>query len=259
VVLFIISWKLTLITVAGVAPIGVITALYSAKIRVLQFNIQKTKGELGDISEEALTNIRTVKAFSTEGTESLKHEAKNKEVHDLGVAMAKYQAAFSFFLMFFLNASMAGIIFYGSVLYEEGEITVGAISAFLLYMIQLLMGFMVFSFVFTNVVKVEGASKTIIDMMRWVPFVNSKGGDKINQEDLSGEIELQDVCFTYPSKKEISILSNVSIKVEKNKVIALVGQSGCGKSTIISLIERFYDPISGRILFNGKDIKDLDP
>jgi ATP-binding cassette subfamily B multidrug efflux pump len=161
--------------------------------------------------------------------------------------------------MFFLNASMAGIIFYGSVLYEEGEITVGAISAFLLYMIQLLMGFMVFSFVFTNVVKVEGASKTIIDMMRWVPFVNSKGGDKINEEDLSGEIELQDVCFTYPSKKEISILSNVNIKVEKNKVIALVGQSGCGKSTIISLIERFYDPISGKILFNGKDIKDLDP
>jgi ABC-type multidrug transport system fused ATPase/permease subunit len=78
---------------------------------------------------------------------------------------------------------------------------------------------------------------------------------------INGVIEIKDVEFNYPSKKDVQVLKGVSIQVDNNKkrVVALVGSSGCGKSSIISLIERFYDPNQGAVLFNGRDIRSLDP
>lgn len=77
-------------------------------------------------------------------------------------------------------------------------------------------------------------------------------------EGPAGEIELKDVKFTYPTKKEVPVLRGINIEVKANKVVALVGHSGCGKSSIIQLIERFYDPDDGKVLFSGADLKDLD-
>lgn len=77
-------------------------------------------------------------------------------------------------------------------------------------------------------------------------------------EGPSGEIQLENVKFTYPSKEDVPVLKGISINVKANNVIALVGHSGCGKSSIIQLIERFYDPADGKVLFSGTDLKDLD-
>ena len=71
-------------------------------------------------------------------------------------------------------------------------------------------------------------------------------------------INLENVKFCYPSKPDVAVLKGVSIDVKKNQIVALVGQSGCGKSSIVSLIERFYDPVEGKVLFSKQDIKDLD-
>ena len=137
--------------------------------------------------------------------------------------------------------------------------TIGNISSFLLYMIMLIFDFALLSMVFGNVMKTIGASEKIIQIMKYIPTVNSKGGIKIPEQDVVGEIELKNVSFTYPTKKEVEVCKNISLKIERNKVVALVGQSGCGKSSIISLIERFYDPAQGEVLFSGVNIKDLDP
>jgi len=90
--------------------------------------------------------------------------------------------------------------------------------------------------------------------------VNQKGGEKIEGE-INGRIELRNVKFSYPGKADVQVLKGVSLSVDndKNRVIALCGTSGCGKSSIISLIERFYDPSEGEVLFNGRNIKELDP
>ena len=126
-------------------------------------------------------------------------------------------------------------------------------------MIMLIFDFALLSMVFGNVMKTIGASEKIIQIMKYIPTVNSKGGIKIPEHDVVGEIELKNVSFTYPTKKEVEVCKNISLKIERNKVVALVGQSGCGKSSIISLIERFYDPAQGEVLFSGVNIKDLDP
>lgn len=97
--------------------------------------------------------------------------------------------------------------------------------------------------------------------MKYEPKINTTGGIKIDDEKVNGSIELRNVVFNYPSKPTVAVLRGVSLSVdnEKNRVVALCGTSGCGKSSIVSMIERFYDPQEGEILFNGVNIKELDP
>jgi len=94
----------------------------------------------------------------------------------------------------------------------------------------------------TSVAKMSGASSRIITMMQKVPGVNTRGGIVIPEEEIVSEIELKNLYFSYPTKKDVVVATNVNLKVEKNKVLALVGSSGCGKSSLIALISRFYDP-----------------
>ena len=200
-----------------------------------------------------------MKAFSCERGEGEKFEAKNDEIFKVGKKVAIWNGGFYFIINFGMNTANAAIIYYGAVLHNDGELSIGDISAFLLYMIQLIMNFAIISIVFGNVFKVIGASEKIVLMMKWIPFINPRGGKTIPEEKVTGEIEIRNVTFRYPSKPDVTVAKNVCIKVETNKVVALVGQSGCGKSSMISLIERFYDPIEGQVLFSGVDIKELDP
>lgn len=97
-------------------------------------------------------------------------------------------------------------------------------------------------------------------MLEYAPKINSEGGVvPANEAELHGQVTLKDVKFAYPTKKEVEVLKGVTIDIQRNKVVALVGPSGCGKSSIISMIERFYDPASGQVLYNGLDVKTLNP
>jgi ABC-type multidrug transport system fused ATPase/permease subunit len=93
-----------------------------------------------------------------------------------------------------------------------------------------------------NVFKIIGASEKIIKMMQLIPTVNSKGGIILPDNETIGEIELVNVNFHYPTKQDVEVAKGINLKIAKNKVVALVGQSGCGKSSIIALVQRFYDP-----------------
>lgn len=99
----------------------------------------------------------------------------------------------------------------------------------------------------------------MVEYMKYIPDVNSEGGNKMQDDQVQGIIEMNNVSFSYPTKKDVSVCKNINLKVQKNQVIALVGKSGSGKSSIINLIERFYDVTSGEILFDGANIKDLNP
>jgi ATP-binding cassette subfamily B (MDR/TAP) protein 1 len=116
------------------------------------------------------------------------------------------------------------------------------------------------AYTFGNFAAVVGASDKIVSIMQTIPKVNQKGGDKIEGE-IDGSIEFRNVEFIYPTKTDVKVLKGVSFSVDnkKNRVVALCGTSGCGKSSVISLLERFYDPLAGEILFNGRNIKELDP
>ena len=104
----------------------------------------------------------------------------------------------------------------------------------------------------------QGASDKLVQLMNTKVIVKNEGTEFI--EEANGRLEVRDVKFKYPSKQDVLVLKGVSLETEMNtkRVVALCGSSGCGKSSIISLIERFYDPIEGAIYFNGRDIRELD-
>lgn len=228
-------------------------------MRKLAKQLQDKKSELGSIAEESISNVRTVKAFANELAEIKKYETINKDCYDIGMKVAIYSGFFQVFIVAAMNGVMAGIIYYGSILHQEGEVSVGDITSFLLFMIQLIFNFAILAAVFGNVFKVAGASEKIVQMMQHKPKVDAlSGGNTIPDSEVVGCLELKNVTFRYPTKKDVEVAKKVSIKVEENQVVALVGPSGCGKSSLIALIERYYDPEEGEVLFSGKNIKEFD-
>ena len=108
-----------------------------------------------------------------------------------------------------------------------------------------------------NVGKVWGSSYKCAKMIVSKKVVKWEGDEKIENNE-AGNFDLNEVKFNYPSKQDVQVLKGVTIDVRTNQIVALVGQSGCGKSSIISLLERFYDPVEGKVLFNDIDLKDID-
>ena len=146
-----------------------------------------------------------------------------------------------------LYGSMVGVMATATYLYSKGELSVGVITSFMFYMIMLLMNFGMLASVFGNAMNMLGASDKVVQLMKYEAAINSTGGIKLDDATSTGCIELRDVVFRYPSKPDVEVLKGVSLTVDnnKNRVVALCGTSGCGKSSIVSMIERFYDPISG--------------
>ena len=135
--------------------------------------------------------------------------------------------------------------------------SLGTITTYLFYCIQILVNFSIFTSLIGTLMQVSGAASKIIEFIDHVPLIKSRGG--IKPDNRSGEIEFRDVHFSYPTKRDVPVLKGISFTAKKNQFVALVGKSGCGKSTIVSLIERFYDPTQGMITFDGRDLKTLDP
>ncbi|CDW80051.1 abc transporter b family protein [Stylonychia lemnae] len=256
--LFILSWQLTLAMIASIMPVILFSVFYGNMMKNAQKHIQDGKAYISTLAEETFSNIRTVKAFATEKEETLRYSKGNDTVYKYGYYKSFWYGIFNFFANFFVFGSMAVIVGLGSKLYQDGEITIGEITAFLFYMMQILMNFMILASVLGSVMSIIGASVKIVEILEYIPKINTSGGNKIEGQ-IIGEVTIRDVKFHYPTKKDVQVLKGVTIDIKKNRVVALVGPSGCGKSSLISMIERFYDPIEGVVEFDGVDVKTLDP
>ena len=261
ILMLVISPPLTGMVFLGILPLTIFGNYYAKWMRKIQGTIQMSKAQMNTVAEESFSNVRTVKAFCSEDSEIAKFEVGNKVVYNSGTKKACAQAGLSFITSIILYGSMIGVVYVARLQKEEGDITVGAVASFMYYMLQLVFNFMMMSMVFGNVASIMGASDKICELMQYQPDIKSRGGDQISGE-INGSLEVKDVKFHYPGKDAANpTLKGVSFTVDnqKNRVVALCGTSGCGKSSIISLLERFYDPTHGEVLFNGRNIKELDP
>lgn len=216
---------------------------------------------MNTIAEESFSNIRTVKAFCNEQAEIGKFKLANLNVFAKGKSKAWLQSANQTLSLLLLNAGLGVVIYVSSLQIQNGTLTIGLLSTFLFYMVTLSFQFFIVSWTLGNFGSVLGASEKVIQFMEIETKVNAHGGSALDDDAVSGVLELKNVSFNYPTKPDVQVLNDVSLKVDakKNRVVALCGTSGCGKSSIISLIERFYDPQHGQVLFNGTDIRELEP
>jgi ABC-type multidrug transport system fused ATPase/permease subunit len=159
-----------------------------------------------------------------------------------------------------MNLAMVALIYMSSVLYFNYDFSVGKINSFNSYMFSVLINLAMLSTVITEVFGMYGTTMAIADINLYREKISINGGDNVSEATITdGSVNLENITFNYPTKEDSTVIKGATIKVAKNKTVALVGSSGCGKSTIIQLIERFYDPIGGMVRYGNQDLKSLNP
>ncbi len=226
---------------------------------VLTTNELKTYAIAGSIAEEVLTSIRTVYAFNGGQKELARYTSKLEKTKTIGIKKGIISGLLIGFLWFVIFGMYALGFYYGwKVSTEDKSFSIGSILAvFFLVLVG------VFSLgnagpYVSTLTSSRAAAHAIFEIIDRKPEIDSSSnlGDKI--ESMQGDIEFSKVEFSYPSRSDIPILQGTDIKIKAGSTIALVGHSGCGKSTCIQLLQRFYDPINGTVRIDGIDIKTLN-
>lgn len=257
VVAFVKGWKLTLLMLLTIPPLVMAGAIMTIIISKATGRGQDTYAQAGDIVEQAIGAIRTVAAFTGEKKFIEAYNQKLKTVYKASVfqGLASGLGFGTFMLILFSSYSLA--IWYGSKLIVNGGYTGGTV---LNVMFAVLMGGMSLgqaSPSFNAFASGKAAAYKMFEVIHRVPDIDAYDMKGEILKDIRGELEFKDVEFSYPARPHIQIFSKFSIHIPQGITAALVGESGSGKSTVISLIERFYDPQGGTVLLDGVDIKHL--
>ncbi|CAO3623249.1 unnamed protein product [Cunninghamella echinulata] len=253
------DWKLALVIIAS-APILVGSAIVMGHFTTKYTEkAQDSYSKAGYIAEQAFSGIKTVYAFSMQ-----RNFLDQYDKHLLEARRFGYKRGFALGLtgvLFFSFFSIYGLAFwYGAKLAMKGELSAPKILIVLESIVNGSIGLMNIPPYVTAISNACGAAKTLfatIDRKSDIDATSDKG-EKIEDSKLFGEIEFNNIDFHYPTRPNVKILKKVNLKIESGKRVALVGRSGAGKSSIVQILQRFYDPTSGEILLDGKNIQDLN-
>jgi ABC-type multidrug transport system fused ATPase/permease subunit len=206
---------------------------------------------------ESLQAITVVKAFANEWYEISRYKKKISEVVKVAIKGGNYRGYFASFIIFCLFGTIVAVVWYGVTLSITGEMTVGELISFVLYSTYVGASSGGIAELYTQIQKAVGATERVFELLEEIPEKISSAKDA-SKEKIKGNVTFKNVAFTYPSRKEIQVLNDVSFSANFGQKIAIVGPSGAGKSTISSLLLRFYNIESGAILIDDKNIYDYD-
>src|SRR3990170_1779845 len=254
VLLLALNWHLALISLSVVPFISFRTILINQKLKDLWTKIQQGLGVLETTVQENLTGVRVVRAFARERFESQKFRKQAETLYNQEIEVNNLLAANSPLMSFALSLAMGGILWYGGRLVINGSLTQGELAQFLLYLVMLNMPIRMLGWLTILFSRASASGHRIFEILDQVSPVREKP-DAINIEEVNGLVKFEDVSFSYDSHG--TVLKDVDFEAQPGQVIALVGASGSGKSTIANLIPRFYDVTGGRITVDGIDIRDL--
>ncbi|XP_052769756.1 ATP-binding cassette sub-family B member 10, mitochondrial-like isoform X1 [Mya arenaria] len=252
------SPKLALIAMGIVPPIVVMSKIYGSYVRKITTQVQDSLAAATSVAEEKVSNIRTVRSFTKEKEEMESYNKALQKVLSLGYKQALASAVFWGSTGFSGNLIVLSVFYAGGYMMSESMLTIGELSAFLLYAAYIGISLSGMTSFYSELNKGLGASTRIWELTDRVPQVPFTGGI-VPIKPLQGKIDFREVNFKYPSREESSILSRLNLTMPPGTVTAVVGASGSGKSTLGSLLLRFYDPNSGEIYLDDVNIRDIDP
>jgi ABC-type multidrug transport system fused ATPase/permease subunit len=249
--LAITSWKLTLFMLAIIPGVMLLAVFFGRFIRKFSKEVQKEVAKSNTIVEETLQGIQIVKTYTNEFFEIGRYLTKTAEIAKIGMKSGKYRGAFSAFMILGLFGGMVAVIWRGSSLMSTGAIDAGQLFSFVIYS-----GFIGGTIgglanVFTDIQKFIGATEELFDIFNEEEEVLFEIKQVPEKEVLKGRITFRDLSFRYPSRPDEEVLSNINLVIPEDGMIAIVGSSGAGKSTIASLILRLHEPTSGDIIFDN--------
>jgi ATP-binding cassette subfamily B protein len=252
VILLVMNLKLGLLVVISVPILAHRAFYFGSRFRPLSLMVQKQVARLTTAVEQNLRGSRVVKAYAQEPAEIERFEEENQYWFELTATSAKLQAVNMPLLFLISNIGTVIIVLFGGYLVIQEQLTFGVLLAFITYLGQLVEPVRRLGIIIPAMAIAGSSAERIFDILDTVPDVN----DQPNAEPMSiinGGVRFEQVSFSYGKQ---TVLNEVDFEVHPGQIVALLGATGSGKSTIISLIPRFYDPTKGRILIDGFDIRD---
>jgi ATP-binding cassette subfamily B protein len=251
-VMFYINWRFTLIALSVAPVLFVVVYHYTLRIKKAAREVRKKEGEIVSVVQEVLTSIRVVKAFAREEYEQHRLEEQSLESVELALRARALKARLSPIVEIIVAVGTAMVLWFGGRLALAGSLSTGSLILFIWYLGKMYKPMQELSKMtdaYSKAAVGYERIKEVLDIERDVQDL--PGARKVGQ--LRGKIEFENVSFSYGENKPT--LTNVSFKIEPGQVAALVGPTGAGKTTVINLIPRFYDPSSGVVKIDGQDIR----
>ncbi|MGA9598188.1 MAG: ABC transporter transmembrane domain-containing protein, partial [Acidimicrobiia bacterium] len=255
ILLFMLSFRLSL-TVLIVVPVAVIAAfVFGRKLRRISTAFQDRLAIANSLAEEAISSVRVVKWFTAEEETARLYDRDIRESYAIAVRRARVRAVFVPSVTFAMFSTLALVLWQGGHQVIAGNLTAGNLVTFLLYSLTVAGAVGTFTGLYAQLQEALGASRRIFELLDEPPEVAAVS-ETVNPEPV-GTVAFEDVHFSYAGREQ-EVLSGINLEVGKGEVVALVGPSGAGKTTMVQLIPRFYDVVSGRVVVDGVDVRDQD-
>ncbi len=254
-ILFLENWRLALVTVLTVPAMGMVMARFVRRVRPLFGEVQARLGGLNTVLQENLVGVRVVQAFARETHEAARYEKWNQQLLDANVKTVRGLAA-SFPLIWFIsNLGVLAVVWIGGLEIIGDDLTYGQLVAFMRYLAILMMPLMMLGMITGQLARAGVSADRVFEILDAKSEIADLPGARPLPQ-VSGRVAFEDVSFRYAGA-ERDTLSHVSFVAEPGQTIAIMGQTGSGKSSIINLVPRFYDPSDGRITIDGSDVREV--
>ncbi len=218
--------------------------------------VQSSLDKVNKVMQENLSGIRVVKAFVRKDFEEERFRKANDNLMDITVKATKTVSLITPVMMLLLNLGMIAVVWFGGIEVKDGNLQVGEVMAFINYLLQLLMALMMVATIFMRVSRAEASASRILEVLNTnEDIVDAKDSHEI--KETNGQLEFHNVYFSYGENEKDEVLKNVSFTASRGEKVAILGATGSGKTTLISLILRLYDIDEGKITLDGKDIRKI--
>ncbi|GDX40833.1 multidrug ABC transporter ATP-binding protein [Armatimonadota bacterium] len=256
VLITITSSRLALGILITLPLILIIAVIFGKRVHKIAREAQDRLAETNVIVEETLQSIVSVKSFTNEGYEATRYRNGMERFILVALRGARLQGAFGGVMSFLGFGSIVSVIWYGTRLVASGDLTFGQMTRFLLYAMYVGGAMGGITHLYGELRRAMGATQRVRELLQETPEDTPLlMTEQPTPEPISGSISFENVTFAYPARNEVVVLKNLSLSAKSGQRIALVGPSGGGKSTIVSLLMRFYDPDLGRVLIDGKEAR----
>ncbi|MCW4041413.1 MAG: ABC transporter ATP-binding protein/permease [Candidatus Bathyarchaeota archaeon] len=243
--------------ILGLLPFTIVLVLFVVRIvRPIFTQIQERLDHLNQVLQENLSGIRVVKAFVRSDYENRRFDTANTELYHIALKMTRYISTFHPIIIALLNMGTVAIIYFGGIQVFAGTTSIGQIIAFTNYLFRTMFPLLMLSMMAGQIAAASASSTRIMEVLDAEPEVKDKP-DAIILDTIQGRVEFKNVSFTYGDAGGSPALSDISFTAEPGEKVALLGQTGSGKSSLIHLIPRFYDAVKGQVTIDGVDVRNI--
>lgn len=249
-----LGWILAVVVPALFLSVGFVVSRMVPSFRAMQSRID----EVNRVLREQITGIRVVRAFVREPHEAARFGTANDELTDVAIRAGRWLATMFPLVMLVVNVSSVGVIWFGGHRVDNGQMEVGALTAFLTYLMQILMSVMMATFMLMMIPRASVCADRIVEVLDTDTSVPVPDEPVAPDPALRGHLDLERVTFAYPGA-ESPVLQDVTLSARPGQTIALIGSTGAGKSTLVNVVPRLFDVSAGEVRVGGVDVRRLDP